>query len=227
MHHEVSALISTANIESDRKQRLWRERFAYAPMEFQLLPAEINNEHINIIERAILDKLTLTMSYRKRGAQTPSQYDVTPLGVTLHGNSFYLLAKRNDIDEHRTFAVHRIESLKTSFSALNYENEFDTGTWIENNWNYFSGGNLMDVVLRVENYSGEHILFETKLSDCQTIVEEQEDYTVIRANVRDCNGFEWWLLKHINIVEVLEPQALRQKLLSKINAAQTLYSGAC
>jgi|GEM_PF-3068307 len=223
MHQEVSTLISTANVESDNRQRLWQQRFAYAPVEFQLLPPEINNEHIKTIERAILDKLTLKMRYRKRGAANGESYTVTPLGITLHGNSFYLLAKRNDINEHRTFAIHRIESLKISFSATNYDHEFETRSWIEENWNFFSGGKMIDVKLRVENYSGEHIIKETKISPCQSVIEDKDGYSVITAKARDCHGFEWWLLKNIDIVEVLAPVDLRQRMLKRIRAAQGLY----
>ncbi|WP_261817319.1 helix-turn-helix transcriptional regulator [Vibrio gallicus] len=224
MRKEVSNLLSTGNSEQDKRVSLWKERFCYAPIEFQLTPPAFEEVFIEQIERAILEKRSLKMKYKKRGSNSAQPYHIDPLGLTLHGNSFYLIATKFDTGEYRTFAIHRISELKSSFSSISPRRTFNTKQHIEANIPHFSGGDWIEIQLKIDNYHGLHLIEETKLSNQQQIVEKTDTYTVIKAQVRQSLGLEWWLMKNANIVQVVEPQHIKLKIVNNLQSALKLYT---
>lgn len=225
MRKEVANLISTGNAEQDRRHSLWKERFHYAPIEFQLTSPSFDETYVELIEQALLEKRVLKMKYKKRGSKIAEDYLVEPLGITLHGRSFYLLAVKQNSDQYRTFAIHRITEMTLGFSIIKPKTHFDTQHYIETHVPHFSGGQYTPVILKIDNYNGLHLIEETRLSNNQTIIETTAQNTVIRAQVRDSLGFEWWLMKNANVVEILEPAHIRKKIVQNLSFALKQYQG--
>ncbi|WP_261835496.1 helix-turn-helix transcriptional regulator [Vibrio ishigakensis] len=223
MRKTVSNLISTANSEQDKRVSLWKERFYYAPIELQLTTPEFEEAYIEVIENAILEKRTLNMTYQKRGNAEPEEYVVDPLGLMLHGNSFYLVASKGD-DNYRTFAIHRIKALKPSFTSTKPVKEFNTKNHIEANTPHFSGGDWIEVELKIHNHNGMHLIEETMLSEEQEIIAKDDTHTIVKARVRESLGFEWWLMKNANIVQIIKPERIRKTLKENLRSALQLYS---
>lgn len=223
MRKTVSNLISTANSEQDKRVSLWKERFYYAPIELQLTTPEFEEDFIEVIEDAILEKRSLKMKYQKRGMDTAEDYLIDPLGLMLHGNSFYLVATKGN-NEHRTFAIHRIKELKPSFTSTSPVKTFNTKQHIEANTPHFSGGEWIEVELNIDNHGGMHLIDETKLSEEQQILKQTKTHTLVRAKVRESLGFEWWLMKNANIVQITKPERLRKKLRDNLESALQNYT---
>ncbi|MFS1982949.1 helix-turn-helix transcriptional regulator [Vibrio breoganii] len=223
MRKEVSNLISTGKAERDKRIELWKERFSYAPIEFQLTSPSFDEALIDTIEQGILEKRLLKMKYRKRGSLHDEPYSVEPLGIALHGRSFYLLAVKENSQEYRTFAIHRITDMSLGFTVLKPHQNFSAKQYIEEHVPHFSGGQFTEVVLKINNYHGLHLIEETQLSECQSIVESDDEHTTIRAKVRDSLGFDWWLMKNANLVEVIEPLHIRDKVISNLTLALGKY----
>ncbi|CAM4151605.1 YafY family protein [Vibrio neonatus] len=223
MRKEVANLISTSNSALDKRTELWKERFTYSPIEFQLTSPQFDESFIDDIEQAIIDKRGLHLTYQKRGHSHTQEYSVEPLGIVLHGRSFYLIATKEGTNEYRTFAIHRIKQLKLGFSLQDAHKTFNAKQYIQRNVPHFSGGEFIEVELNIDNYAGLHLIEETKLSACQQIVYKDNKITTIRAKVRDSLGFEWWLMKNANVIEVVSPQKIRDKVIDNLNSALAKY----
>ncbi|OBT12135.1 WYL domain-containing protein [Vibrio sp. UCD-FRSSP16_10] len=223
MRKEVANLISTSNSQLDKRTELWQQRFSYSPIEFQLTSPEFDESVIDHIEQAIIEQRGISITYQKRGSNQAQQYLLEPLGIALHGRSFYLIAMKEDTQQYRTFAIHRIANIKLGYSLTKPQTHFNAKHYIERHVPHFSGGEFIDVQLKIDNYHGLHLIEETKLSYDQTIVSKDEKHTIIKAKVRDSLGFEWWLMKNANLVEIIKPASIREKIIANLNKALQQY----
>lgn len=221
---DVDTIFSSLKQEDTKQTKLWSERFCYFQRELPLEPPAVDGEFFKLIEKALLDKKDIEFTYQKRGAVEPKTYALTPLGLFLHGNSFYLVGMLpNNPNEKRTFALHRIHTLKVSFSSTKTLGEFKVKEYVEQNARHFSGGDIQTVTLKIENHNGLHLIEETLLSPNQKILHQDETFTTVEAQVRDSHTFEWWLMKNANIVEVVAPTKLRGKIIENLKASLDRY----
>lgn len=235
MREDVTSLFGIMNTESEKRQSIWRNRYAFLPIDFQLTSPTINAEHVQIIEQAITEQKMLNMVYRPRVDHQARHYQLTPVGILLYGKTFFLVAQKepgtdtrtvtrsSSKKEMRTFAMQRVESVAISFNAVDDFSDFNTRNYIKKNIPHFSGGQAMTVTLRIENDRGFHLIHETKLSACQQIIDDDGEFTTITAQATDSYGFTWWLMKHADIVEVIAPARYRQQMKSTLEKALSLY----
>lgn len=224
LRSDVDVIFSSLKQENTKQTKLWSERFCYFQRELPLEAPEVGSEFFKLIERALLNKKDIEFTYQKRGAIEPKTYTLTPLGLFLHGNSFYLIGMTpNQTDDIRTYALHRVHTLKISFSSTKTLAKFNVKEYVEQNARHFSGGNIQTVVLKIDNLKGLHLIEETRLSPNQKILDQDGKYTTIEADVRDSLTFEWWLMKNANIVEVISPIPLRNKIIQTLHASLKLY----
>ncbi len=221
---DVDSIFSSLKQVNTKQTKLWRERFCYFQSEYPLIAPTVGNEFFKLIEEALLNKKDIAFTYQKRGVNNPTDYTSTPLGLFLNGNSFYLVGLvPGTLDDFRTYALHRIHSLKLTYSSAKTLDKFDIRSYVQQNARHFSGGNMHKVTLRIENYRGLHLIEESQLSSSQTIIARDDEYTTITADVRDSHTFEWWLMKHANIIEVIAPSALRDKIIDNLRVSLSLY----
>ncbi|EGU45223.1 transcriptional regulator-like protein [Vibrio ichthyoenteri ATCC 700023] len=224
LRSDVDAIFSSLKQEDTKQTKLWSERFCYFQQELPLEAPDVGNEFFKQIEQALLNKKDIEFSYQKRGATEPKAYKLTPLGLFLHGNSFYLIGmKPNQPTDIRTYALHRVHTLKIGFSSNNILAKFNVKEYVEKNARHFSGGEMQTVILRIDNLNGLHLIEETRLSPNQKIIALDENYTTVETEVRDSLTFEWWLMKNANIVEVISPLPLRNKIIRTLHASLRLY----
>lgn len=219
----VNAIFSS--LKTDNKQtKLWRERFCYVQNTFPLIAPSVGRGFFKLIERAFLEKKDVTLTYKKRGAMEPSTYTVTPLGLFLNGNCFYLVAlKPRSAEPHHIYALHRIHSLKLSFSSAQSIHTFNIKEYVELHARHFFGGEKQWIRLKIENLRGCHLIEETLLDTEQRIIINDGNYTTIEVEVRDSHSFEWWLMKHANIVEVLAPDKMRKRVIGLLHESMYNY----
>lgn len=225
LRSDVDSIFSSLKQENTKQTKLWNERFCYFQNEFPLITPMVGNAFFKQIEQALMTQKDIEFSYQKRGATEPKKYIATPLGLFLYGNCFYLIAMPNSLDKIRTYALHRIHSLTLGFSSIKKVAQFDVREYVQQNARHFSGGEIQTVQLRIENLRGLHLIEETLLSDNQITLSNDGSYTTIEAEVRDSHTFEWWLMKHANIIEVITPRDLRDKIMANLRDALALYNG--
>jgi predicted DNA-binding transcriptional regulator YafY len=227
LRSDVDTIFSSLKQENTKKTKLWSERFCYAQRELPLEPPSVKAEFFESIEKALLDKKDIIFTYQKRGATKPKSYNLTPLGLLLHGNTFYLIAMLpNNPNRIQTYALHRLHTLKIGFSSTTTLPSFNTKKYVESNSRYFSGGVMQTVVLKIDNDGGLHFIEETLLSSNQKILKQNKKYTIVEAEVHNSYTFEWWLMKNANIVEIIYPADLRHKIIENLKTSLNQYENS-
>lgn len=220
----VDTVFSSLKQENTKQTKLWNERFCYFHGDYPLIAPHVNDNFFKIIEEALLNKKDIAFTYQKRGAREPKSYTLTPLGLFLNGNTFYLVGLIPEtVHEFRIFALHRISTLKLSYSSITSLKAFNIKKYVQQNARHFSGGEIQTVILKIDNHLGLHLLEGNSLSETQSIISTDEKYTTIRADIRDSHTFDWWLMKYANVVEVLEPVAIRERMIKAIKKSMALY----
>ena len=146
----------------------------------------------------------------------------------LRGGVSYLIASKVDTNTVRIFALHRMKSAKQTGQQDSRPEDFDLQHYIDNGqmgFNLTGGGQYYPIQLKAifDKVSIQH-LYETRLSEDQEIVKLNEEEFMIIANVQEIEQLFWWLQSFWSRVEVLEPVALRKKMIDSIRVLVKRYA---
>jgi predicted DNA-binding transcriptional regulator YafY len=175
-----------------------------------------------IIRRAIVEKRTVHLHYRRRGEinheSDISQREVDPYGVKRHGEAWYLLGFCHLSGEIRNFRLSRIQHLSLLGKAFTRPESFDTTQRI-------TSPESRNLTIRV--------FFDAEAADWLPetrsfyIVDEvpHEKGLLVTLKVRGEQDVLQWLLSWGSHIQVLEPVSLRQRLVTEAQKVQQLYQG--
>lgn len=186
------------------------------------------------IYQAILKGKRLRFSYQ--AANSRKEYDVHPFGVTIMLPKLYLVAVKDDsmrsgqVDDYRSFLVHRIEDLEVMTLANAVPEEFTLKDYLdEGNMDVFLEGDntLYDLQVALHTQAGSNLLRDLQdspLNDSQTLTEQEGGHWLLRAKVRRTVQLRNWLLALGAQAKVNAPDQIKQDLVTYLNAMQQQYS---
>jgi len=201
----------------DSKNKRWIKKVAFLPRGLQLRPAKIDRRVLSLVYEALLEEKTLLINYRHKNNQL-----IHPQGLVSRGSVIYLLATFWSYKKVVQLPLQRITKAKFSdepYCKLPY---FSLDSYIASGaFGITNNENMISLEVKFFGHSIDH-LFETSLSDDQTIVEK-DDYHILKASVRDTEELKWWLLGFGRWVEVVKPDFLRQQIKDTVGKMATIY----
>lgn len=212
----------------DRQQRplLSERRFRAISDSQRLLPADIKSEVLINVLAGLIQRRALQVGYRKpdNSLQKPLLH---PQGLLQRGPILYLYALKNDEDQTKMFALHRMTSATLSDSTARDDPDFDLDQRIREGDADYGGGEPIQLQLRVGGYV-LRLLRDCPLSDDQQITGEQEDeddelVATISATVPATGQLYRWLLGFGAHVEVLSPACLRTEIARTAEDVTRIY----
>ena len=137
---------------------------------------------------------------------------IQPVGLMFSEYYFYLLGHIENIDKDKCFenkedifpTIYRLDRIQNSkvlnehFSII-YKNRFEEGEF-RKRVQFMTGGKLKKLTFKYKGNSLEAILDKIPTAE---ILEQQEEYTVISAEVFG-NGIDRWILSQGKDIEILE-----------------------
>lgn len=182
--------------------------------------------NIDAATRAISDKKKLSLKYCRREIDSAGkivvsekQMTVSPYALAWSGNHYYLVCNNEKYDNLMHLRLDRMKKVSVCtddyrhFSQVSeYKNYFDVADYVQKSFNMF-GGELTNIILRSKNELLEQIIdrFTDKIS-IRTVDEESFSFTA-RALISD--GLIDFIMQFGGDVEVVEPKALREKVVNK------------
>ncbi len=194
-----------------RGTKSWLDKVRAVPPVQPLLAPKIDPAVQDAISQALLEERQVAIHYRKRGTSKAEEYHLHPLALVQRGTLIYLYCRLFDYKEPRTLAMHRIVDARVLDERTKYPADFSIDKTIEQGVWGFGAGKSIKLELLFDPKSAEH-LYETPLSNDQTIDELPDKRCRVVATVVDTPQLRWWLRAFAESVEVVRPIELRKAM---------------
>ena len=210
--------------ESFGSQQLkaWPDKILSTPAAQPLVAAKLLPGTQEAVAMALLRDQWLRITYRKLGVTSSSVFEIQPLGLVMRGPMLYLVCRFRGMDDDRTIALNRIESVEVWPERFHRPSEVSLESFVGKGKLGFGGSNLDKVKMRIARKAGETLL-ETPLSNDQEVLEESAKFLVIAATVAITPELRRWILGLGGDVEILEPLSLRKAVIREIGRMKSQY----
>jgi predicted DNA-binding transcriptional regulator YafY len=209
----------------DPSLRRWLEKVAILPRSLNLIPAEVDADIHAEIMRGLLEEKRLEVSYKKPRAEELGRYVLNPLALVVRGETSYLVASVVEPHEGiRHFALHRFKAAEVLPKRASTPPGFNLQRHLHDERAFEIPVQDAPIQL-VALFKKERIghLYETRLSEDQTIELQDDGREKLSATVKDSMELRWWLLGFADGVEVLEPVALRDEFVEIAKGFRAVY----
>ena len=190
----------------------------------RLIPAAICPGVLADVLEAVARMQTLEIAYRD-AANKVTHPVIHPQALLQRGPRLYVFALKNDEEDVRMYALHRITSSSLGNEPARRATDFDLEQKINSGGADFGSGQSVELLLRARGYVAD-LLRECALSVDQRIEDEVEgsDFDVrVRATVPATGQLLRWLLGCGDKVELVAPEDLRKVVASQTAKASHLY----
>lgn len=229
----LNALISVAKdrlsrgaSNEGRRHAKWDQKIAVVDGAFKLARPKIKPHVFKAVSNALFNERLLDIVYRSKAAAgtEPRKQKVMPLGLVEAGEIVYLVAKVPDKPRGVMYRLERMEKATITDQGFEYPGDFSLATYVneEKMFDYYPQG-AISIALRFEK-GAAHTVLEAPLTPNQETEEHSDGRVTVRATLTMSERLRWWLRSFGPLVEVLEPEELRQEFAEEAQAAYRLYA---
>jgi predicted DNA-binding transcriptional regulator YafY len=202
----------------------WKSRATTTSSAYPLQLPTVEAQVLTEVQRALLDRTQLTVTYRGSGQDLARDHLLHPQGLVLVDGVFYLVATVGGYSQPCQFALHRIERAQGTTEASRDLPGFDASAYAREEMGLlFKSGKLIKLRLRICGFLPLH-LRERPMARDQTILPIDDDWSELRATVPESAQLEWWLASFGAQVEVLAPVGLRRRMARSASALHSMYA---
>lgn len=178
-----------------------------------------NLAFLPVVQDAVSRDRKLFLEYRKPNREI-SQRTVDPLGLVAKGTSWYLVA--NTAEGIRTFRVSRIEKATMLEMAVDRPHDFDLAAhWKSSTEKFREGRTRCIVTMRVaRDLANDFVQWHR----AKFVDSDGDDWVTLRAEFEDERHAAFVMLGAGANAEVLEPAALRERVIAGAAAVLARYS---
>jgi len=184
-------------------------------------------EHLDILYQAILKKIVLEVNYQSFKARKPSLLVFHPMLLKEFNNRWFLVGKQSEKKDQRVMnlALDRIISIDFNTDIEYISEVIDGDEYYKHTVGVtvLSPDQVKRVVLEVDKSNAPYVLTKP-LHNSQKLIETKANGSIlVEIKVHTNFELERLILGFGESMQVIEPEALRKRIIRKINAAQDLY----
>ena len=217
--------LARRQLKNSKVTHSWIDRVRIEPATQPLIAPHIDLDSKDNIYHALFYQLQIKASYTRSNKSQASEYTLNPIAIIQRGVIIYLLATRTDDSETiiRTFALHRFASVEILESAAKTPDNFQLDNYLDAGGMGFSHplfrqlpnhGKYTAIELQFTKQAGKS-LTESKLSDDQIVIINNDETLTIQATVNLTSQLVWWLRGFGNGLLNAKPELLYQAVLDK------------
>ena len=182
-----------------------------------------SSENFQVLCQALLSRRCVDMTYYSRPTDSRSERRVSPQRLIYYRDNWYLDAWCHLREGLRSFSVDAIERLALSNEVAIEVDAAQLNRELESGYGIFSGSATQQAVMRFSPEAARWVSRETWHPQ-QHGEYDTDGYYLLRLPYSQDTELVMDILKHGPDVEVLEPQALRQKVRQRIDEMRDLYT---
>ena len=191
----------------------------------RILPAaakSYSNENFQIASRALLLRKRLQITYYSRQTDSESSRDISPQRLIYYRDNWYLDSWCHWRKGLRSFALDAIRSIRLLEDPAVDVDQQQLNQQLESGYGIFSGSETREAVLRFSPVLSRWVSREQWHPQQQGKYDEQ-GYYILSIPYSNDTELIMDILKHGSDVEVLQPDALRQAVIARIDAMKMQY----
>lgn len=208
------------------------KRIAIFPRGWQIVPPRITDGRVfDDVMSALAESKRLKLNYKTAKNKDASDRIIEPLGMVERSGVYYIVGTEISPDgellnngKAKNWALHRILSVET-LTEFSYPKSFQISNHArDGHLNRIHSLHKQKVRLRFFGDAGAHLRDgESKVSEDQVIVTQNENMLEIECSVPDTDEFRWWILEKGSGCEVVSPKYLRDEIVTMLKKSLEIY----
>ncbi len=181
-------------------------------------------ELLDDLVRAIEDCRLTVLTYHSLSSTEPvTYYDVHPYAVDWHNRALYLIAYSCDHEANRTFKLDRISAAKVEGLPFNRPADFSAEEFLAGSLGIFQGDGESETVLVRFSPTVARTVAERTHHPSQRLTAQADGSLLAEFALSSFEEFLSWILSFGEHAQVLEPAALRERVIARLGAGLRLY----
>jgi len=183
-----------------------------------------NRNYLTDIIEAMKNNHVMTLTYKSFIHGISHSFSAEPYCLKMFQKRWYLLAKNLVDNKLRIYGLDRLESLEETSEHFTMPKDFDAKTYFSTSY-----GIVMDETVPVQRIvvraikQHQHYLRSLPLHPTQKVIFTCKDYADFELTLRPTYDFVMELLSFGAMIEVMEPQSLRQTMKGWISDLWEFY----
>ncbi|MEM9544712.1 MAG: WYL domain-containing protein [Bacteroidota bacterium] len=182
-------------------------------------------EHLDILYQSILKEICLIITYRPFKAPEASEFVFHPYILKEFNNRWFLIGNKEKDDILLTLALDRIEKIRLDLKRTYKKESFNGDDYYENTIGVTVLNDELKITrLWIDRWNAPYVLTKP-FHHSQRLIEQREDKSIIIELYVHLNyEFERLILGFGESIEVLAPEILRFRIMSKLGRAVKRYN---
>jgi predicted DNA-binding transcriptional regulator YafY len=205
-----------------RREGRWLGKVVTGTQQLQLRQARINERWLHEVQMALLGGYQLQTLYYSQNSAQEKRKVINPLGLSYQDSSIYVICTFEGEELVRTLPLQRFREIKPMDAR---EVSVPPGFNLEAHTQRLVEPDPIALKLRInEKMRARLDPDETPLAEHQRFTRLDEKWWLLECEVAYSQGLVWWILRHGENLEVLEPARLRHKVAHCVTTAAGYYA---
>jgi predicted DNA-binding transcriptional regulator YafY len=192
------------------------------------LGSGVQNHQEEDVYHALVDALAkrrrVHIRYQSLTPDEPLTVSLAPYRLLFSRHSWYVIGHVAEHDDIRTFHLGRIGEINPTDDAYSIPRGFDLDRFLGNAWSLMrEPGPDQDVHLRFSPMVARNVA-AVKWHKTQMLDWNEDGSLDFYVRTAGLTEIHWWILGYADQVEVIAPQALRDKVAARARALAEIYA---
>lgn len=164
------------------------------------------------LQEAIANNRVVEISYHLLFDGSVVNLRFCPYHLLYNDGTWHVLG-RSDINKKvRTFELNHIDELKMTTESFLIDEDFDVAEYLGRAWSTIPEGQIYNVKLLFLAKVAKDVM-DVKWHSTQKVTPNGDGSVIVEFRVDGLNEITWWVFRYGDQVQVLAPQALRNRVL--------------
>jgi hypothetical protein len=189
---------------------------------FEKIP--FGHQYLTSFLEAIRDNVSMEITYQSFEKNEPSTFLIEPFCLKVFRQRWYVLARSPYYNELRIYSLDRMQRVEVTKTAFDFPADFSSEDYFHHCFGIIHNEGTEPETVEVRVAGNQRRYFETlPLHHSQTLVEENNGYTVFQYLVYPTYYFVQELLSHGEKIEIIKPIWLRQEVAGIVQQMAEMY----
>jgi len=200
---------------NDKSEQILHEAQRFTEvLDLKLADHSRHRDFIRTVQWALIQKKQVTGQYQSPYEDKPVKLTLHPYRLCLVKSAWYVIGRTPQESLPRTYRIVRFKTLRMLDEPAIIPDDFNLKTYFGNAWSVYRGERSHHVELLFSKDAAE-VVTETVWHQTQNVQRHSDGAVTITFTVDGLNEIVWWVLGWAGRVQVIQPQELRQLVLSQ------------